>query len=280
MERNKYKITWENGVSHTYLYGSDIDLTNPLKVHFKNAMIPPGSPIKEWHSEVNFPFQRLEPPLPILESDRTYKIKTNCTTTPQAGIYVRINFLDRQGRNVHFFMTSQKEDTFTFPEGAYGYTVQLVQGGAQDLIFKEIEIYEEGLYDGNDFSAAADEFNVLFLEPIGKTMVIPSQDILNQIPNLAVISEIYPEKPDVECVLGKENIHKKINCIGYGRVSNANAQRLAKALPRAQAYVYDQEEHSDTVSYGHEEADTEITFVDIAIDHSYRLYELPMIREE
>ena len=40
-------------------------------------------------------------------------------------------------------MISENEGTFVYPEGAFRYSLQLVQGGASRILFRRIEIVPE-----------------------------------------------------------------------------------------------------------------------------------------
>ncbi len=245
MKRNQiiHTVIWDEYAMGSYLYGTELDVTNPYKVKFHNTLIPSGTVIKEWSSKTSYWGQRIEPQLPLVFEGKTYYVKFNCKTVPERKVFLRINFYDRQGNIVEFKMMNEKNGSFTVPKKTVAYDMQLIQAGAESLTFKSIQFSDEPFKE-ELFNPKKDEpLTLLFVEPIGRSMTLPNFDRFKQLSNLLYIYDYYPEVKELPF---KKEKWKKIRCVGYGTLSNQNAKRIADQLgvlaftsqPIEDAFVY------------------------------------------
>ena len=84
-----YNIFWNEYSADTYLYGSEITYNSKDDVIFKNMLMPPGTVIKEWYSKVNFQAKRIEPALPIIDGESSYKVSVDIDTATDRGYIIR-----------------------------------------------------------------------------------------------------------------------------------------------------------------------------------------------
>ena len=142
-EKIAWLVYWDDYGQDAYTNGSCIRFEWDGSVIFENEEMPPGFPVKEWYSETDYRLKRREPELPILREKETYHIFADKQDTPEGGSFLRLNFYDQKGDLLEFRMISENEGTFAYPEGAFRYSLQLVQGGASRILFRRIEIVPE-----------------------------------------------------------------------------------------------------------------------------------------
>lgn len=136
-------VYWDHYAQDSWLHGSELSFFPDGSVLFENTGMPPGFPVKEWFSSTVDPVRRMEPQLPLLEEGTSYYVRADKDEEPEGGSFLRFNFYDRQGELVSFQLISGNEGSFVCPEGAFRYTLQLVQGGARRIRFRSIAIMEQ-----------------------------------------------------------------------------------------------------------------------------------------
>ena len=77
MVGQKWAIYWNEYSSDTYLYGSKLSFNKRDDVEFENLLMPPGTIIKQWYSKTNFQMQKIEPSLPMIDGESSYRIILN-----------------------------------------------------------------------------------------------------------------------------------------------------------------------------------------------------------
>lgn len=142
MSVEKYKIYWNEYSADTYLYGSEINFIDKDNVEFVNMLMPPGTVIKEWYSMVNFQAKRIEPTLPIIDGESTYRVNVDIDTPKNCGYIIRFVFFDKYEMEVGNYTISKKEAEFRCPLKTYSYKMQLINGGMHEFTFHSIEITE------------------------------------------------------------------------------------------------------------------------------------------
>ncbi len=142
-EKIAWLVYWDDFGQDAYTSGSSIRFDWDGSVVFENEGMPPGFPVKEWYSETDYQTQRREPELPILQEKESYHIFADKQDFPEGGSFLRLNFYDQKGDLLEFRMIPENEGTFVYPEGAFRYSMQLVQGGASRIFFRRIELVPE-----------------------------------------------------------------------------------------------------------------------------------------
>ena len=138
----KWVIYWNEYASDTYLYGSDVCFHSKDDVEFKNQLMPPGTIIKQWYSKTNYQAQRIEPSLPIIDGESTYRITVNIDTEETENCLVRLVFFDRYEMEAGSITFRDKVANFKCPLKTYSYRLQLINGGVNRFNFHSIVLQE------------------------------------------------------------------------------------------------------------------------------------------
>lgn len=142
-EQNKsWTVYWNEYVSDTYLYGTEIDFRAADDVVFKNLLMPPGTAIKTWYSMVNFQAGRVEPTLPIIDGEGRYHVAVDMDCDVPDGIFLRLVFLGKNGDEAGSLVVDQPEMDFQCPLKTYSYEAQLICAGAHTFHFHSFTISE------------------------------------------------------------------------------------------------------------------------------------------
>ena len=128
---------------NSFLYGSVVIYNSRDHVYFENSMVNSGTMIHEWTSSFNFQGNRLTPTLPLLKKGHRYRLVSQMTVQPQNGLYFRLIFMDRYNKQVDQVIEKDFDFTFTYPEEAYHYKVQLLSAGLQSVDFHSFSIEED-----------------------------------------------------------------------------------------------------------------------------------------
>ena len=151
MTSETYKIYWNEYSADTYLYGSKIDYVDKDNVTFRNMLMPPGTVIKEWYSKVNFQAKRIEPALPIIDGESSYKVEADIDvagfnksvdTPGSKGCIIRFVFYDKYEMEAGSFIMKDSEASFRCPLKTYSYKMQLINGGVHEFTFHFVKITE------------------------------------------------------------------------------------------------------------------------------------------
>lgn len=138
----KWSIYWNEYVSDTYLYGSEIKFHKKDDIEFTNRLMPPGTIIKQWYSKTNFQMQHIEPALPIIDGEGQYKITINIDTEEGESVLFRLMFYDRYEVEAGAITLRDKETIFRCPLKTYSYRLQLINSGATKFHFHSVVIQE------------------------------------------------------------------------------------------------------------------------------------------
>lgn len=128
---------------NSFLYGSIVLYYSRDHVYLENDMVNSGTMIHEWTSSFNFQGNRLTPTLPLLKRGYRYRLASHMTVQPQNGLYFRLIFMDRYDKQVGQVIEKDLAFTFTYPEEAYHYRVQLLSAGFQSVDFHSFSIEED-----------------------------------------------------------------------------------------------------------------------------------------
>lgn len=142
MTGQKWTIFWTEYSAETYLFGSQIVFHKKDDVEYTNFLMPPGTIIKQWHSQTNFYRQRIEPTLPIIDGETDYQITLNITTQENETLLARLVFFDRYGVEAGVVLLRDRVTFFKCPLKTYSYSLQLINSGVTKIHFHSIVIQE------------------------------------------------------------------------------------------------------------------------------------------
>lgn len=140
MSQIRWMIYWNEYASDTYLYGSRVIFHKRDDVEFCNALIPPGTVIKRWYSKTDFRKQKIEPSLPMIDGESTYRITVNVSGREQ--LLFRMVFFDRYEQEVGDLILRDKVTEFKCPLKTYSYQIELIHGGTTQFHFHSMMIEE------------------------------------------------------------------------------------------------------------------------------------------
>lgn len=138
----KWTIYWNEYSADTYLFGSEITYYKKDDVEFVNTLMPPGTVIKQWHSKTNYQAHRIEPTLPIIDGESTYRLSVEIDTPEDEQCLIRIVFYDRYEVEAGSITLRDKVINFRCPLKTYSYRIQLINAGVTKLNFHSMTIQE------------------------------------------------------------------------------------------------------------------------------------------
>lgn len=128
---------------NSFLYGLIVIYYARNHIYFENEMISSGTMVHEWTSSFNFQGNRLTPTLPLIKKGHRYRLTSNMTIKPDNGLYFRLIFKDRYDEKVSQLIKKDLTFTFTYPEEAYNYSIQLLSAGLKSVDFHSFSIEED-----------------------------------------------------------------------------------------------------------------------------------------
>lgn len=138
----QWGIRWKNDVADTYMFGSKIEFDGSGQVHFENPLMPPGTIIKTWYSMTDYAKHGIEPTLPIIDGESSYRIVIDIDVPEEEQYLVRLVFLDKYENEAGAENIFEKEAFFRCPLKTYSYKMQLINGGMTEFKFRSIIIQE------------------------------------------------------------------------------------------------------------------------------------------
>lgn len=144
MVNDIWVIYWNEFMSDSYGYGSEIEFNNDKSVRYSNRLMPPGTVVHRWYSKTNFQRQRVEPALPLIDGESAYSITLNIdyNSADSEALMLRIIFYDRYDNETKSTIVRDNKAYFLPPITTYSYSVELINGGNADFTFKSIIIKE------------------------------------------------------------------------------------------------------------------------------------------
>ena len=230
-----YSVRWDNLANESYLYGSSITFERDGTVRFSNQLMPPGQIIRRWQSDLNYQGKRHEPQLPVLEEGEEYEIRSYARCKPDGGVKLRIRFFDRQGEESGYVIIDNRVDNFVCPQGASAYELELINAGAEELVFHHIEIQKKSIVDKNiRIINQNDNIYVLVLEPTGSSYIFPKEKLLGRLRNRVILTcegaDALDLNSSVTDKLPADLKPERIAVIGYGTRSNESAAGYARRI--------------------------------------------------
>ena len=137
-----WKIYWNEYASDTYLYGSEVEFIAKDDVKFKNLLMPPGTIIKQWYSKTNYQQQRIEPSLPMIDGEASYRLIVNMDVPEFEECLVRLVFYDKYDKEAGEVSTKDRVLYFRCPLRTFSFRMQLINGGVTNFHFHWVKIQE------------------------------------------------------------------------------------------------------------------------------------------
>lgn len=242
-------IYWTDEAKDSYLYGSRIWINDRL-VHFQNQLVPPGTVLKKWESETNYQLHRTSPSLPLLLQGRDYHIRLLAHVEPANTLYVKVTCWNPSGEEIQSVILRDGEDSFSYPEEAYRYQVELINAGCESFEFEALHLFEETseeIINGQFYAPQGQScLSLVFVENPMEERIVPNR-LFQQIGDLLVFSDSAAAKNDYmeddfpafvkERVAALEGDYATIRLLGYGPKSNTAALYYATVFGKSIAYV-------------------------------------------
>lgn len=137
------RVYWAPDYSNAFSLGasgSQLTVNPDGTVHQHNDLMAPGDPIMFWRSHESYQFSKAVPQLPILQPGGKYRVVIHGSAFPTQTVTYRLNFIDSQGHEVKHLFFNEQEKVFTFPPDAINYEILIVNAGATDFYFRNLEI--------------------------------------------------------------------------------------------------------------------------------------------
>ena len=142
MTGESWIIYWNEYVSNTYLYGSEVLFHARDDIELKNQLMPPGTIIKRWYSKTSFQLMKVEPTLPMIDGEGKYRISVDLSSDIPEGYLIKLVFYDRYDVEVETQIVREKSAEFQCPLRTSSYEVQLINAGGKVLHFHSLVITE------------------------------------------------------------------------------------------------------------------------------------------
>ena len=133
------QVYWDR-MSETYLYGTAFKKNAKNEVTFKNKLMPSGKTLISWSSIANYQAAKEVPSLPLLLNGQEYLLKISAKIKPENSAIFGIHFFDIQGNEIDKVIFTNLEQKFKYPTRAVKYTIEIINGGVEEINFKKIQI--------------------------------------------------------------------------------------------------------------------------------------------
>ena len=120
---------------NAYPYGVTLSFPGDGSAIITAPMVPSGKVLYDWNADTDYLTERREPTLPLLGGGEDYLFSFDYKADPEGTAMFRLVFYDRQNEIVESLVTDTDSLSFTYPEDAYRYALELVQGGFDTLHF-------------------------------------------------------------------------------------------------------------------------------------------------
>lgn len=131
-----------NSTQEIYLYGSQLQSNNRNNfIKIKNPLIPAGTVIYRWNMIFAFGAAHAIPWLPILDRGQKYDIQLHAKFNTKDSIFIRILTFDYTNKLLNIQIIKETEGTFTYPEDAFFYIIELVNANVDEMEFERLDIY-------------------------------------------------------------------------------------------------------------------------------------------
>lgn len=246
-------IYWEDDADETYLYGSRLAFEG-RQVSFANRLMPAGTSLKRWKSKTNFQADRSQPSLPLLHQGKTYQLTLLAQAQPADTLFLKVSFFDILGQLISVTLLRDDDRQFTFPEEAFSYQIELVNGGCHSFEFDALVLSDQeqvrlDIQPEIYYRQGGDRLHVIFLEdPFQPSQ--QSHPILPEIGDVFLVADTkalahhYMETDfsrELEAKLAEASqAYDQLVFIGYGPIGNLAALYYHERWAKSQAFVTDE----------------------------------------
>lgn len=142
MVGDKWTIHWGDYMANAYTYGAQVTFYSDSDVEYTNRLVPSGTVLKKWYSKTSYQLQGIEPTLPIIDGEATYKLTVDIDIPIEEGVIVKFVFYNKYNAEVGNIIFRDKEQIFRCPLSTYCYEVILLSAGADSFRFHSFTIQE------------------------------------------------------------------------------------------------------------------------------------------
>ncbi|MCE4957553.1 accessory Sec system protein Asp3 [Macrococcoides caseolyticum] len=139
MEDKQVEIYFEGVNDSTYMYGARVSFDGRTLI-YNNALIPAGTVIHRFQMISDYDKERITPNLPMLKRGVDYAIHFDYDVDPIESVYFKLNFYKRDGSLLNAINIMQPSYSFTFPEAAHTYTIEVMSASLNELTFRKMTI--------------------------------------------------------------------------------------------------------------------------------------------
>lgn len=139
---DKWVIHWNDFMADAFSYGTRATFHALDDVEIENCLVPSGVVLKKWYSKTNYQYHGIEPTLPIIDGEATYKISVDMDIQKEEGIFVELTFFNKYDAEVGRELIRNKEKIFRCPLSTYSYEISIVSAGADSFRFHSFTIQE------------------------------------------------------------------------------------------------------------------------------------------
>ncbi len=138
----RWIILWREYSANTFLYGAAMHFLAKDDVEYDNPLLPPGTAVKTWMSKTNFQRDQLEPALPLIDGERSYRVHLEADCDVPSGLLLRFSFFQKNGTPEGNFVMRGTDAEFRCPIRTNDYNVELIAAGAHHFHFHYFSMEE------------------------------------------------------------------------------------------------------------------------------------------
>lgn len=135
------QIYWDR-INSGFMAGTSLKKDANEIIQFKNYLMPAGKTIIKWSSSLNYQASKEVPRLPILLSNKTYRLNIDLDTKPANTVIFCLRFFDLQTNEIKKIVFTDQEKEFIYPSDAVSYTFEIISGGCKEITFRRAQIGE------------------------------------------------------------------------------------------------------------------------------------------
>lgn len=144
--REFFVVKWGNHFNDNFNYGADILFRQHGAVSYESPLMPAGTVIKTWKSKTNFSDDRQTPFLPLLLNGKKYHLLVDVLLVKRNSLQIKITFVDSEDQTIEELYLQDLNGSFIYPLKATNYMIQLVNKNISQLVFFNLFILEEKIY--------------------------------------------------------------------------------------------------------------------------------------
>lgn len=187
---------------HAYMYGTTFKKLAKDEVILDNPLLPSGTPVYRWDNLYSYNSARTIHQLPLLKEGHHYQLHLLAEANHQPGLYLRVLMFDLQGELVAQRIIKDSVGIFTYEEGAYAYSIELVSAGTTRVVFHRLDLVDVTDQVADEVEPIADDEIDVIVPPTPPVEVNYEQGlVINQSryeERLAVVNQYLSVRRDEE----------------------------------------------------------------------------------